>query len=1681
MTHLLWKYYWQDDVESFRRLLSPGGGSNAAGKSPNVGGPGFSHIAGSSPGGFGTSPRPPSGNYKPRKPSALGTPLGNKHGNAGGLGKNEVNSRDHAGLTLLLRAASSTAENAISFVEALLEHPAIDIYVQDPESGWNSLHRALYAGNISIARLLLEKERKDSMGYTASGRVGQLIKTKDHEGNSPFDLYNSTIAERDLRALNDDEEQDGAGSDSDDTESVKTDVNLTSAGLRALGEDLFAFGSNRNMSLGFGDEDDRQFPERVYLKRPEHLLVRFYNEYLEEVGLQGPASNDLSRIPALILNRPLLIRDVVLAKFHSAVLTEDPVSNLYVCGIGRGGRLGLGDENTRFTYTAVQGPLADKKIIQIALGQNHSMAIDDTGALWTWGNNAHCQLGYALPAPTKKDEDPISTTPRQVFGSLKKEVILGVAASSIHSVAHTGSSLYCWGKNVGQLALMDADSRSLELQQTPRKVAASLFPAPIVMVSAIDKATTVLLQNHTVYVLTGYGYHNVKFPFAGIGAIGNLSMSTRYEPGRNRIQYITSGGETIAALTGRGDLFTMNLDHKIETNPPATSTTNPSKLKGAVTPPQCIWSARKDGVRSIGVGEHGSVIFSTFSGAVWRRIKRTKKAKDTYSALGESKLKDFKFQRVPYITKVATVRASPSGAFAAVRQDLDVLKVQLGIEEQGLWRDVKALNCLKDFEATRSTNVETSRFWDDEALRTRIGPVACEVLRSADLEGDLRGYLSTWGYRNEPLDVAVCTSSEPEIKVPVHGWLLAARSSVLRSGLALFRKNGEYALPETFDIEGTADGKLLVTFHGLDIISLLNLVHYMYEDEVIPAWNFTRQAQQLAYRYRQIRLEVMRLGTRLKMNNLEAAARLQTVSKKCMDEDFRVALKDPGYFDDGDALLVLDDGVEVPVHSSFICQRCPWFEGLFHGRSGGSWLAGRRGTMGTGSEEKERVKIDLEHMDPGAFKYVLRFLYGDYGAELFDSAVCDSFDDFLDLVMEVMSIANYLMLDRLSQICQTVMGRFANIRNVAHLLNAISPCSITEFKDAGLEYVCLQLESMLENHLLDELDEELLLELDEVVRDNQASRFPFARSGRAEGLLHEANPELAEDIHEERRIRVKEMAWKARMLEEDRKGSVSAKGKGVLLSPDLKKKVSQGDLMFDMDEEEDDEDGSSPLVNSPSLRPRKSPAPVSSAAELDHIPELGSSWKGTPRGKVSFGGESSTPVSPATRTPIHLGVGTPGKVHSGLGISPELNKDGSPWRQTTLSTPKLDLKDIIQSESTAGSGSRSALSDGLAAQKTKDGSGGAPRLAQPKMSQKERKRHQQQQQELATQAALLAAAPKTAWEKSPGDKSAPAPWKIAAGKSKAKPVPTESSPASASQSKNHLLPGEAATSSIPIHRRTASPDTRFSGQQRTPVSSTSTGTPKPSTSTSKPVAESPSTSNKNENKPLVPHSKNYITPAKKEDAFAGYYGMADIIAQERREQEMVREAARAKRSLQEIQQEQAFQEWWDAESKRMQAEEEEKERRKAALTSGAGSNSNNAANGAPRGRAGRRGGNKGEGSNRPKGEGAASAAAGGPGGNGKRGGRGGQGQNKGPKENGSGSGGAGRNETPRGGGNKDGVPPQAPAGPSNKPKGGGRGNRGGNKRDGQAATPTGGPSGHGHNHGGRRVDAKPGAAPATAT
>lgn len=1220
---------------------------------------------------------------------------------------------------------------------------------------------------------------------------------------------------------------------------------------------------------------------------------------------------ELEDIPNLIRNRPLLIHDMAMSKFHTAILTTDEVSNLYVCGVGRGGRLGLGDENTQFKFQPVQGPLAGKKIHQVALGQNHTIVVAGNGELWSWGLNSDSQLGYVLPPTLQADEEPMALFPRQVFGSLKKEIIHGIAASAVHSVAHTGQSLYCWGRNLGQLALMDADSRSLDVQQTPRKVAASLLSSPIALVSAIDKATTCLLTNGTVVVFTNYGYNLVRFPTPDAYANQSLAhwffSSELADQNERKIRHVVSGGETIAAVTARGDLFTMHIRDKEPRQQGGGSTTNPVKIKDALTKPQCVWDSKKDGVVSVSVGENGSVIICTHSGAVWRRVKRTKGKKPAISVAADAKRKDFKFERVPYITDCVKVRSSTYGAICAVRRGSKVMSHQMKVGKQSLWDDVASLSSLKGFRASECEDVGKGhrKQWIKAIQRETPGSLPHEILRSADLETDLIRWLKIHAMPDAGADILMRTTASPDICIPVHSWVLSARSPVLRDALVEFRQRGTFDSSDSFTVE-SVESHVFLTILNVDVFTLLNVATCSYEDVIIPVWKYARDDANLAFRFRQVRTEVMKIATKLQMPKLEAAARLQASLELSLDADLRKAVADPKFFDDSDVVIQLD-GQDFLAHSQMLCKRCPYFAAMFHGRSGGQWLAGRRDELGSG----QNVSIDLRHVSPETFQYVFLFIYSDAGEEMFNDVAKSTIDEFSELVLDVMSVANELLLDRLSQVCQSVIGKFVTTRNIGNLLNEISLCVVTEFKDAGLEYICLQLESMLENHLLDGLGDDLLEELNGVVRDNQLCQSPVARSGRAEAQLLEKYPELLVDIEEERQRHIKEMASRASLLD-DRKTSSSykirfgsfdeadtaislpeatpSKLRNNRIEPSspssLHRKVSQADMIFEM--EQDDGSLTSSVACSGLQR-----ASSREDFNMEGVARLPQSWrdsKGKGRAGIDKGWASSPPLPPSA---------SPGTGRDAAGLP--ASRTGSPWAAAPLPTARLDLRDIMSETS-----SESALTAGLTAQQRIES---RPAKSQPRTSQKERKKQLQQQSEARAAAqgpvARRDASEHGLWASRAG------PWKMAAAgpDRTGTPVSDASSKGTLAAGAKPLVAAEAGV--MAAQRRTASPDTRFPGQGRL---------------ASLPAVPACGPQQREQKRlPVMPHSKSYIEPAPKQQPVVGA-SMADIIGQQRREQELVKEAV-AKRSLEEIQQEQAFQEWWDQESRRAQEEEARRQNR----------------------------------------------------------------------------------------------------------------------------------------------------------
>ncbi|EKG11482.1 BTB/POZ-like protein [Macrophomina phaseolina MS6] len=1615
MSGYLWKYYFEDDVEAFRHLLegasfhvrpsAPRAHTGAQQQHQQAGGIG-AFIG--SPGSLGTSPTLMT---RARRDFG-GTPKSST-----ALTRADINSKDANGLTILHHAASSTSESAFGFATALLEHPLTDLYAQDLENGWTALHRAFYFGNVAIARSIIDRDVLDALGHGLGGVVqhaGGLIKIKDKEGNGPLDLFSTTIADRTLRPEDDpradangEDDEDFAYDDSGDGDDRPARRKIA-PGMDIHGDELFTFGSNRNVTLGFGDEDDRQFPERIILRRPDHLLRRFYREHLERKQQDWPNMESsvselshfasihnmpVSDLPTIIRSTPLLIQDVQMSKLHTAVLTTDPESNLYMCGHGPGGRLGTGDETTRFQFVCIEGgALARKKVISVALGQNHSLALSDEGEIFSWGNNVYGQLGYSLPK-TLKDEDPVQLLPRQIFGPLKKEIVIGVAASRIHSVAHTTTSLYTFGKNEGQLGIVDSDARSLEYQVTPRKVAASLFSSPIKSVSAIERATVCLLENHEVWVFANYGYAKVSFPLDGFSNyfLKQSFLTTKYDTTPNRICKVTAGGDNICALSTNGEIYTVSVSKRSESGQDSTaSTTNPTKIRGALSQPYRIWSLKKGymAARDVDVDQDGSVILTTEAGTVWRRVKRAKIKDATASGTGDYKPKDYKFLRVAGLTRVTAVRASAFGAYAAVRKDCDVTRTQVQVDPPALWNDVFPLLPFRDWALQLDEDGETVQASEIQILTKR-------TLESQDLEQDLKDTLFGVDEDDKTFDMVI-GSTVSDVRIPVHQWVFSARSKVLRQGLIEFRQLGTFSVPEVLSLERDERGRTLVLLQGMDILTMFDFVLYAYTDEIVDFWHYTRQSPKLAFRYRQIRTELMKLASRLELRQLEPAVRQMVKPKKSLTVDMEFAISDSAFFEDGDVIIELADS-ELRVHSSLMVQRCPFFEGMFKGRAAGLWLAGRREASGASSEG---IRIDLKHIERHIFDLVLRHLYADSGDELFDDFVSDNLgdflalNDFLDHVMDVMSVANELMLDRLSQVCQQVIGRYVNVRNVCQLLNAVSPCSVTEFKDAGLEYICLSLESVLQNGLLDELDEDLILELDQVVRENQVACLPIAKSGRAEALLFEKYPELAEQIDRRKRAKIDALMLQSKYADSSARISSSLKAgsyddltsspmqqkarrrsakdiktmqESPMLTPLLKGKGSVADLMFNMD---DDVDADNDDIDLGTPRSVKSPTAGLGGAVQDvslGTESLSSPWQ-IPKSAGPRAVPDSAIASPSSQTPGEFGTQS-----LDARVTPIPRPADKPWGTAPLSTSKLDLKDIMAETSTA---QPSNISLALSAQAKKDERAGGSSFAATKLSQKERKKLQQQATKTQT------ASPVANEPTRPG--SSPWQMKPPASKVALKDVISSTPPAAAT-----LSPPTNTRSNLTMRQTVANNGPASKAKSTTSLPTVSA----PQSLSSPPQPTAPSDKNKNKktapphdgkgfaidmnsaSTPALPQSIRHIRSTPHAEAsLGGLMGLADLMSLQQAEKESIAQAG-AKRSLQEIQAEQEFQEWWDKESRRVMEEEarsKEKVERKGARKGGRKGRGNDEGTGAGEvvskedggkgvgtGRGGKRGGGRG--------------------------------------------------------------------------------------------------------------------------
>lgn len=759
----------------------------------------------------------------------------------------------------------------------------------------------------------------------------EAIKTKDRDRSSPMEIINSMLG-------------------------IKVDRASSSGGTQ-----LFMFGSNANHTLGFADPDNRSNPEMVKLKRNvQHTVPRFKFH-------------------------PLTVKHVALSKLHSAVITGDSSENLLVCGIPRGGRLGF--NSTAFTFTRVPG-FRNEKIVNVALGLDHSVAVTESGCCYTWGSNHYSQLGYNLGDGNSSNN--VQSTPRKVGGDLKKLTILGCSASNIHTVAFTSVEMFCWGKNNGQLGFPTDN----EFEPVPRKVLH--LSHPVTMVKAADIATIVLLENTDVWVFMNGDRFRVQFPLER--KTQSFDVFTPRIPVGHIVKISASLGGQVCALDSNGSVYGFNLaPYYNRNNPDMSARTIMRNLKVSK-----LWTARKSYLRAVDVdiGDEGSLILCTESGAVWRLTGKKK------------------FRRVPLINRIRQVRCDSSfTSFAAIRDETKLEPVSVSSLTLG-----DDLHYLVPFVETSENRKADDLLRSCEANRTEMSFFGAEIPESATIltthASDHCASLISW--------LASCSDdSVVKLGLPEIDRVPGSESLTFRVNDVTFDVLKYLVLCRSPVFEGILAGKPLIVatkkkifcsgnnslvFDGFQVTSVVILIYYLYTDILLSVWNSI--PKNVPKHILIAKDELLELGRLLKLSDFCVAIQRHCQPHRNIADDL---LKLKGDIDTSDVIIHLKDNQFFYCHSFVLRSRSAVFATLLSER----WDYRDKLT--------KYIEVDLKNINMGAFEIVIYHLYGDRTNDIFDSVQSESSKDFITFVLEVLRAADYLLLPKLMEICQSVLLNFGTL------------------------------------------------------------------------------------------------------------------------------------------------------------------------------------------------------------------------------------------------------------------------------------------------------------------------------------------------------------------------------------------------------------------------------------------------------------------------------------------------------------------------------------------------------------------------------------------------------------------------------------------------------------------------------
>ncbi|XP_042723600.1 RCC1 and BTB domain-containing protein 1 isoform X2 [Tympanuchus pallidicinctus] len=238
-------------------------------------------------------------------------------------------------------------------------------------------------------------------------------------------------------------------------------------------DEVFVFGLNCSNCLGTGDSQSTIVPKKLealcgkkisslsYGSGPHVLLCTEDGEVYawghNGYSQLGNGATNQGVTPVQVCTNLLLkkVIEVACGSHHSMALSFD--GDLYAWGYNNCGQVGSGSTANQPTPRRVSNCLQDKMVVGIACGQTSSMAVVNNGEVYGWGYNGNGQLGLG--------NNGNQLTPCRV-AALHGVCILQIACGYAHTLALTDEGLlYAWGANTyGQLGTGNKSNQLSPLQ-----------------------------------------------------------------------------------------------------------------------------------------------------------------------------------------------------------------------------------------------------------------------------------------------------------------------------------------------------------------------------------------------------------------------------------------------------------------------------------------------------------------------------------------------------------------------------------------------------------------------------------------------------------------------------------------------------------------------------------------------------------------------------------------------------------------------------------------------------------------------------------------------------------------------------------------------------------------------------------------------------------------------------------------------------------------------------------------------------------------------------------------------------------------------------------------------------------------------------------------------------------------